>query len=111
MNPRSASLASTTTAPRAVVSIASHDREWWAEEAVRTGTDWSGVVAATLELIVAAGIVQQPLPETITPWDAPSWRGAAVDYHRDRQGHRLLVDIEPKRLARLHRLMSDGVSL
>jgi hypothetical protein len=66
-------------APFAVVSTAVHDREWWAEEAVRAGTDWSGLVAAALEMMVAA-----PQPETITPWDAPSWREAAIAYHKDR---------------------------
>ena len=79
-----------------------HDREWWAEEAVRAGTDRSG--------LVAAGMVEQPQPETITPWDAPSWREAAAEYHRDRSG-RLAVEIEPKRLVRLRRFMAHGISL
>jgi hypothetical protein len=89
-------------------SPAEHGRAWW--RAVRTGTDWSGVVAAALELLVAAGIVEQPQFETITPWDAPPWREAAAEYHRGQWG-RLPVDIEPKRLARLRRLMADSVSL
>jgi hypothetical protein len=96
-------------APFAVVSTAVHDREWWAEEAVRAGTDWSGLVAAALEMMVAAGMVEQPQPETITPWDAPSWREAA-EYHRDRSG-RLAVEIEPKRLERLRRFMVHSISL
>jgi len=90
-------------APLAVVSTAVHDREWWAEEAVRAGTDRSS--------LVAAGMVEQPQPETITPWDAPSWREAAVAYHKDRNGRRLSVEIEPKRLARLRRLLLSEVSL
>ena len=89
-------------APLAVVSTAVHDREWWAEEAVRAGTDRSS--------LVAAGMVEQPQPETITPWDAPSWREAASEYHRDRSG-RLAVEIEPKRLVRLRRFMAHGISL
>jgi len=89
-------------APLAVVSTAVHDREWWAEEAVRAGTDRSS--------LVAAGMVEQPQPETITPWDAPSWREAAVAYHKDRNGRRLSVEIEPKRLARLRRLLLSEVS-
>src|SRR5262245_19344611 len=91
------------------ISVA-HDAEWWAAESVFTGTDWPGVVDAGLELLVAGGIVEQPEPESVTPWDAPSWREAAAEYHRDRPG-RLAVDIEPKRLARLRRLMADDVSL
>jgi len=93
-----------------VVSTAAHDRDWWAEEVVRTGTDWSDVVGAALEMMIAAGIIEQPQPETITPWDATPWREAAVEYHRDRPG-RLAVEIEPKRLARLHGLMADNVSV
>ena len=46
----------------------------------------------------------------MTAWDVPSWRHAAVEYHRDRPG-RPAVEIEPKRLARLRRLMADDVSL
>jgi hypothetical protein len=41
---------------------------------------------------------------------ATSWREAAAEYHRGQWG-RLPVDIEPKRLARLRRLMADSVSL
>src|SRR5262245_3422042 len=96
-------------APLAVVSTAVHDREWWAEEAVRAATDWSGVVETAIEMMAAAGIVE-PHPETITPWDAPSWREAATEYHRDRSG-RLAVGIEPKRLERLRRFMAHNISL
>ena len=60
--------------------------------------------------MVAAGMVEQPHPETITPWDAPSWREAAAEYHRDRSG-RLAVEIEPTRLEHLRRLMADNLSL
>src|SRR5262245_38117862 len=103
-----ASLTVAPAAPFAVVSTAVHDREWWAEQAVRAGTDWSGVIAAALEMIIAAGIIEQPQPETITPWDATPWREAAVEYHRDRPG-RLAVQIEPKRLARF-RSIAHGTS-
>jgi len=101
---------SPTVAPAAVVSTAVHDREWWAEEAVHAGTDRSGVVAAALEMMIAAGIIGQPAVETITAWDAPSWRDAAVEYHRNRPG-RLAVGIEPRRLERLRRLLAVDVSL
>jgi hypothetical protein len=70
-----------------VVSTAAHDRAWWAEEASRASTDWPSVVAAALELLVASGILEpEPDTDTMTPWDAPSWREAAVEYHRDRAG-------------------------
>ena len=97
-------------APLAAVTTGVHDREWWAEEAARAGTDWSGLVAAALEMMIVAGIIEQPEPKTMNPWDAQSWRDAAVEYHRDRPGP-LAVVIEPKRLALLRRLLADGVSL
>jgi hypothetical protein len=99
-----------TGTPLAVVSTAVHDREWWALEAVRAGTDWSGVVAAALEMLITAGILELPEPEGLTAWGAPSWRDATLEYHRDRPG-RLAVEIEPKRLARLRRLMADDISI
>jgi Uncharacterized conserved protein (DUF2190) len=57
------------------------------------------------ESIMRCSMVEQPQPETITPWDAPSWREAAAEYHHDRSG-RLAVEIEPKRLERLRPLMA-----
>jgi len=97
-------------APFAAVRTAVHDREWWTEEAVRAGTDRSGLIAAAVEMMVAAGMVEQPQTEAITPWDAPSWREAAAEYHRDWSG-RVAVEIEPKRLERLRRFMAHSISL
>jgi hypothetical protein len=34
------------------------DREWWAAEAARTGTDWLGLVVTAFEMMVAAGIIE-----------------------------------------------------
>src|SRR5262245_36286995 len=84
------------------------DREWWSAEAIRADTDWPGVVDTALEMLVAGGVIE---PEPDMPhWDVPSWREAAVDYHRDRPG-RLAVEIEPRRLERLRRLLAVDVSL
>jgi len=44
-------------------------------------------------------------------WNAPSWREAAEQYHRDRAGRPLIVEIEPKRLKQLRRLMSPSATL
>jgi hypothetical protein len=77
-----------TAAPLAIVSTAAHDREWWREEAVRTGTDWSGVVGAALKMMIAADIIEQPEPKTMTAWDGPSWRASAKDYHEQRASRR-----------------------
>jgi hypothetical protein len=45
-------------------------------------------------------------------WHAPSCKEAAEQYHRDRTGRRLIVEIELERLKRLRRLMQPpGVSL
>jgi hypothetical protein len=98
-------------APFAVVSTAVHDREWWAEEAVRTGTDWSGLVAAALEMMVAARIIEQPEPKTMTTWDGPSWRASAKDYHEQRASRRTSETISLERLAHLRRLMADDISI
>src|SRR5262249_55608301 len=73
-------------APFAAVGTAVHDREWWAVEAVHACTDWCGSVAAALEMMFAAGIIEEPAAQAMTPWDAPSWRDAALEDHRDRPG-------------------------
>jgi hypothetical protein len=101
----------TTAASLAVASTAAHDREWWGEEAVRTGTDRSGLVAAALEMMVAAGIIEQPEPKTMTTWDGPSSRASAKDYHEQRASRRTSETISPERLAHLHRLMADDSSI
>jgi hypothetical protein len=80
------SMAASATVATAVISTAPEGREWWAEEAARRSADWLGVVAAALEMMVAAGIIEQPAAETMSLWDAPSWRQAAAEYHRDRPG-------------------------
>jgi hypothetical protein len=95
--------------PLAIVAGPIHDRAWWTEESARVGTGWPAVIDAALEIMVAGGILE-PEPDTMTTWDAPSWRRAAVEYHRDQPG-RLAVAIEPERLARLRRLMADDISL
>ena len=94
-------------APFAVVS---HDGTWWAAESARLGSDWSGVVEATLGMMVVGGIIEGEA-ESMGSWGVPSWREAVAEYHRDRHGHRLAGDIEPARLRRLRRLMADGISL
>jgi hypothetical protein len=104
-----ASTAITTPTPLAVVSTRARNEAWWAEQSAKDDTDWPGVVNAALEMMVAGGILESE-PDTVNSWDVRSWRQAAVEYHRDRPG-RLAVEIEPKRLARLRRLMADGVSL
>jgi hypothetical protein len=98
-------------APFAVVSTAVHDRERWAEEAVRAGTDWCGLVAAALEMMIAAGIIEQPEPKTMTTWDGLSWRASAKDYHEQRASRRTSETISPERLAHLRRLMADEISI
>jgi hypothetical protein len=101
----------TPAAPFAVVSTAVHDREWWTEEAVRAGTDRSGLVAAAVEMMVAAGIIEQPDPKIMTTWDGPSWRASAKDYHEQRASRRTSETISPERLAHLRRLMADDSSM
>ena len=111
MTPSVAASATVVTAALlASGSTAVHDREWWAEEAVHAGTDWYGVVTAALEMLVTAGIIEQPEPKTMTTWDGPSWRASAKDYHEQRASRRTSETISPERLAHLRRLMADDSS-
>ena len=98
-------------APLAAVTTGVHDREWWAEEAVRVGTDRSGLVAAAVEMMITAGIIEQPEPKTMTTWDGPSWRASAKDYHEQRASRRTSETISRERLAHLRRLMADDSSI
>ena len=102
--------APSTAIPLAIVAEPIHDSAWWIEASARVGTDWPAVIDAALNMLVAAGTIELPAAETTRLWDAPSWRRAAVEYHHVRPG-RLAVEIEPKRLALLHRLMPDDVPL
>ena len=106
-----ASTSITAVAPLAVVSTAAHDGVWWAEEAAGAGADWSGAVAAALEMMIAAGIIEQPEPKTMTTWDGPSWRASAKDYHEQRASRRTSETISLERLAHLRRLMADDISI
>src|SRR5262245_55229294 len=98
---------SITAAPLAVISTAAHGGDWWTEEAARADTDWSGLVADAREMMVAAGIIEQPEPKTMTTWDGPSWGAPAKDYYDQRASRRTGETISPERLARLRRLMAD----
>ena len=112
MTPSVAASATVVTAALlASGSTAVHDREWWAEEAVHAGTDWYGVVTAALEMLVTAGIIEQPEPKTMTTWDGPSWRASAKDYHEQRASRRTSETISRERLAHLRRLMADDSSI
>jgi hypothetical protein len=44
-------------------------------------------------------------------WNSPGWKKAAAEYHRDRTGHPLIVELEPERLKRLLELLKDSTSL
>jgi hypothetical protein len=67
-----------------------------------------------------------PLPVPESPTEKPAkqppsgewaaeawntWKRAAVEYHRARAGHVLIVETAPEKLTQLRRLMGDGVSL
>jgi hypothetical protein len=98
--------------PLAPVADIGHGREWWAEEAAGIGSDWPAVVDAALDSMVEAGILIEPAEDDVAaPWRDPGWRLAAVEYHRDRDGRRLAVEIEPKHLTRLRRLMASDISV
>jgi hypothetical protein len=44
-------------------------------------------------------------------WGSNSWREAAEQYHRDRAGWPLIVEIEPEKLKLLRRLMDPAFEL
>jgi hypothetical protein len=60
-------------------------RRFWATESERAGSNWRHLLDA-----------------------APTWKEAAEQYHRDRAGRPLIVEIEPERLKRLRDLLKDG---
>jgi hypothetical protein len=43
-------------------------------------------------------------------WEAPSWKEAAADYHKARNGRPSIVEIEPEKLRHLRKLMDDSIS-
>jgi hypothetical protein len=45
------------------------------------------------------------------PWEHPGWAEAAREYRAERAGRRSDVKTEPKKLARLRRLMADDISV
>jgi hypothetical protein len=73
---------------RSTGSCPSDWRRFWATESERAGSNWRHLLDA-----------------------APTWRESAEQYHRDRAGHRLVVEIGPEHLKRLRRLMRPGVTL
>jgi hypothetical protein len=42
----------------AEITLPSHDREWWAGEARRLGTDWGGIVQAHLSMLAELGLIE-----------------------------------------------------
>jgi hypothetical protein len=96
-----------------------HGREWWARQSLVDGTDWQSIGEAVLAVLRQHGFFDvrqgegpkaQERGEASEAWCAPSWREAAVDYHKNRAG-RPAGEIEPGRLRRLRGLMAADVSL
>jgi hypothetical protein len=84
-------------------------RLWWAAEITRASTDWSAVVTASIGMMTMAGIIVEPAESAVADArNSPSWRQAALDYHKDRPRG---PAIEPDRLRRLRRLLKDDYSL
>ena len=80
----------------------------WAKETI--ARDWPAVGNAALIMMATAGVIDADVlmpVDTIDHWAAPSWRTAAIDYHRHRPAGPVIA---PKRLARLRWLLSDDIS-
>ena len=72
--------------------------------------DWPAVGNAALIMMATAGVIDADVlmpVDTIDHWAAPSWRTAAIDYHRHRPAGPVIA---PKQLARLRWLLSDDIS-
>jgi hypothetical protein len=88
--------------------------ELWAD-AVRDGlTAKPGIDKVQRLLADAFAPVRDDLPTSDEPptafADEASWREAAIEYHQDRAGRTLVVELAPERLARVRRLMADEVT-
>jgi hypothetical protein len=73
--------------------------------------DWPAVGNAALIMMATAGVIDADVlmpVDTIDHWAAPSWRTAAIDYHRHRPAGPVIA---AKQLARLRWLLSDDISL
>ena len=73
--------------------------------------NWPAVGNDALIMMAIAGVIDADVltpVDTIDHWAAPSWRAAAIDYHRHRPAGPVIA---PKRLARLRWLLSDDISL
>jgi hypothetical protein len=84
-----------------------------AQDQYALGTGWRDVLLTAFNRMIAEDIIEPADDEKPDPWaaDIPSWRRAAAEYHRDRAGRCLIVEIEPKRLAWLRGLMADNVGI
>jgi hypothetical protein len=71
------------------------------------------IMAAAFARVRGDLLISEPISANFAEdaWNAPGWREAAIEYHRNRGGGVAVVEIEPERLARLRALMADGVSL
>jgi hypothetical protein len=75
-----------------------------------TDADWAAVSNGALAMMASAGVVDVDVPIAVVadPWDAPSWREAAIDYHRHRPAYPVIA---ASQLAKLRWLMNDGITL
>jgi hypothetical protein len=75
-----------------------HDREWWAKEAARAGTDWPGVVDSAHTLLAIAGLTLAPLDT----WDPASFRQLCAEADRtDRRAPRAVWSAASRCINRL----------
>jgi len=72
---------------------------------------WIETETAVTECAISLGA--EVVPELIADdaWAAPSWREAALEYHKHRGGRVSITSYAPEHLARLRLLTDDDVSL
>ena len=112
-------LSTVPLAPTAATDIG-HDRAWWARQSLIDGTDWQSIGEAALAVLRQYGFLcldarqgegpkaQEAEKAVSEAWNAPSWREAALDYHKSRSvpSHRDDPDLQ-----RLRKLLDDRVTL
>jgi hypothetical protein len=84
-----------------------------AQDQYALGTGWRDVLLTAFNRMIAEDIIEPADDEEPDPWaaDMPGWRRAADQYHSNRAGRALIVEIEPRRRAWLQRLTAPNVTI
>ena len=77
-----------------------HDREWWAVESARLGSDWPGVIRTAVDMLAIAGLTLAP-PDA---WEPATFRQLCAEADRtDRRAPRAVWSTAGRCINRSHR--------